>query len=77
MAVALVGTLYGAVLANLVCIPLGEKLSYLSNEELLIKQIIMRGVLAIQAGDNPRIVEQKLTTFLPARMRTGTRAEAA
>ena len=53
MAVALIGTLYGAVMANLVCIPLGEKLSYLSHEELLVKQIIIKGILAIQAGDNP------------------------
>lgn len=77
MAVALVGTLYGAVMANLVCIPLGEKLSYLSHEELMVKEIIMRGVLAIQAGDNPRIVQQKLCTFLPPRMRPNSREEAA
>ena len=63
MAVALIGTLYGAVMANLVCIPLGEKLSYLSHEELLLKEIIIKGVLSIQAGDNPRIVRQKLDTF--------------
>ena len=41
MAVALIGTLYGAVLANLICIPLGEKLSFLSREELLLKEIII------------------------------------
>jgi chemotaxis protein MotA len=77
MAVALVGTLYGAVMANLVCIPLGEKLSYLSHEELQFKEIVLRGVLAIQAGDNPRIVQQKLTTFLPARLRPVSQEEAA
>ena len=65
MAIALIGTLYGAILANLVCIPLGEKLSYLSQEELLLRQIIIRGVQAIQAGDNPRVVRQKLEMFLP------------
>ena len=65
MAVALIGTLYGALLANLVCIPLGEKLSYLSHEELLGRQIVIRGVLAIQAGDNPHVVRQKLDMFLP------------
>ena len=69
MAVALIGTLYGAVMANLFCIPLGEKLSYLSHEELLVKQIIIKGILAIQAGDNPRIVRQKLDTFLPPKQR--------
>jgi len=77
MAVALVGTLYGAVMANLICIPLGEKLSYLSHEELQFKEIVLRGVLAIQAGDNPRIVQQKLTTFLPARLRPVSQEEAA
>ena len=66
MAIALIGTLYGALLANLICIPLGEKLSYLSHEELLARQIVIRGVLAIQAGDNPRVVRQKLDMFLPA-----------
>ena len=77
MAVALVGTLYGAVMANLVCIPLGEKLSYLSHEELTVKEIVMRGVLAIQAGDNPRIVRQKLSTYLPPRLRPNVQEEAA
>ncbi len=65
MAVALIGTLYGAVMANLVCIPLGEKLAFLSHEELRVKDVIVRGILAIQAGDNPRVVRQKLSTFLP------------
>lgn len=69
MAVALIGTLYGAVLANLVCIPLGEKLSYYSRAEVLLKQIVLKGILAIQAGDNPRVVRQKLDTFVPPKMR--------
>jgi len=69
MAIALIGTLYGALLANLVCIPLGEKLSYLSQEEQLARQIIIRGVLAIQAGDNPHVVRQKLEMFLPPQFR--------
>ena len=77
MAVALIGTLYGAVLANLVCIPLGEKLSYLNQEEILAKQIILKGVLSIQAGDNPRIVRQKLDTFVAPKFRRQTQAEAA
>jgi len=75
MAVALVGTLYGAVTANLVCIPFSEKLACLNHEELLYKEIVVRGVLAIQSGDSPRIVEQKLTTFLPPAQRPS--AEAA
>ena len=75
MAIALIGTLYGALLANLVCIPLGEKLSYLSHEELVTRQIAIRGVLAIQAGDNPRVVRQKLDMFLPPRLRERTAAQ--
>ena len=77
MAVALIGTLYGAVMANLVCIPMGEKLSYLSHEEMLTKQIVIKGILSIQAGDNPRVVRQKLDTFLPPKLRRRALEEAA
>jgi chemotaxis protein MotA len=77
MAVALIGTLYGAVMANLVCIPLSEKLNYLSEEEKLVKEVVVRGVLAIQAGDNPRIVRQKLEAFLPQKLRQTTEKEPA
>ena len=66
MAIALIGTLYGALLANLICIPLGEKLGYMSHEEQLVRQIVIRGILAIQAGDNPRVVRQKLDMFIVA-----------
>jgi chemotaxis protein MotA len=65
MAVALVGTLYGAVTANLICIPMAEKLACLDHEEAMMKEIVVRGVMSIQSGDSPRIVEQKLITFLP------------
>lgn len=75
MALALVGTLYGAAMANLVCIPCAEKLSFLSRQEQLAKQIILHGVMAIQAGDSPRIVAQKLNTYLPPPQRP--RAKAA
>lgn len=66
MAVALMTTLYGAILANLVFGPIADKLGTRSREEVLLKEIVIRGVMAIQSGDNPRIVEQKLKTFLPA-----------
>jgi len=65
MAVALLTTLYGLVLANVFCLPLARKLAHRSSEELLSKMIAMKGVLAIQAGDNPRIVEQKLRAYVP------------
>ncbi len=75
MAVALVGTLYGALMANLVCIPFSEKLHARSQEEQLTKEIILRGIMGIQAGDNPRMVQQKLSSYLPPRQRAS--AEAA
>jgi len=69
MAIALLTTLYGAVLANLVAMPMAEKLGLRSREEVLLKMIVIKGVMAIQSGDNPRIVEQKLKTFLPTTSR--------
>lgn len=77
MAVALMTTFYGAIIANLMTIPIADKLALRNQEEMLIKSIIVRGVMAIQSGDNPRVVEQKLATFLPPRMRKMTEAEAA
>lgn len=64
MAVALITTFYGAFLANLVLNPMGEKLTVKSEKELAIKDMILEGVLSIQSGVNPRIVEQKLTCYL-------------
>ncbi len=69
MAVALLTTLYGALVANLVALPMADKLGVRSRQELLLKMIIIKGVMSIQSGDNPRIVEQKLKTFLPNRLR--------
>ncbi len=65
MAMALVGTLYGAAMANMICMPLGEKVAYLGHEERVAKEIILDGILSIQSGDSPRLVEQKLTPYLP------------
>lgn len=64
MAVALITTFYGALLANLIFIPLAGKLRERSEEEILVKEVIIEGVLSIQAGENPRIVEEKLKAFL-------------
>ena len=77
MAVALLTTMYGAILANLVALPMADKLGLRSREEILLKLIMIKGVMAIQSGDNPRIVEQKLKTFLPNRMRVDAEAKAA
>ncbi len=65
MAVALITTFYGAVVANALCAPMGQRLSMKNDEEILQKELMIEGVLAIQAGENPRIVEEKLKAFLP------------
>lgn len=65
MAVALITTFYGALLANAFALPLSDRLAFRSGQEILYKTIIIKGVMAIQSGDNPRIVEQKLKTYLP------------
>jgi len=64
MAVALITTFYGAVVANVVVAPMGERLRTKNDEEILQKELMIEGVLSIQAGDNPRIVEEKLKAFL-------------
>jgi chemotaxis protein MotA len=69
MAVALVTTVYGAVLANGSLLPLAEKLSQLSKRELVAHEIALRGILAMQSGEHPRLIEQKLRTFLPPEAR--------
>ena len=69
MAVALVTTFYGAMMANLFLLPVAEKLRSRTEEEILQAQIIIEGVLMIQSGTNPRILEQKLNSFLPPDLR--------
>ena len=64
MAVALVTTLYGSLMANWVLIPMSGKLQFQNDEEVKSKEMIIEGVLSIQAGDNPRILASKLLTYL-------------
>jgi len=64
MAVALVTTFYGVILANLIFLPIAGKLKTKSSQELLLKQLIINGMLAIQSGDNPRVLEQKLHSYI-------------
>ena len=68
MAVALLTTFYGSVLANLLFNPIAGKLKTRSKQEMLVKQMILEGILSIQAGDNHRIVEQKLRAFISPRV---------
>jgi chemotaxis protein MotA len=65
LAVALLTTMYGSIVANAFAGPIADRLSKRSAEEVLYKTVIVKGVMAIQSGDNPRVVEQKLRTFLP------------
>ena len=60
LAIALTGTLYGCMLQNLVAGPISEKLGFRSQEEAFAKEIMLQGVLSIQAGNNPRVVEMQL-----------------
>lgn len=69
MAVALLTTMYGSMFANMLALPIADKLGQRNDEELLRKTIVLKGVMSIQSGDNPRIVEQKLKTFLPPALR--------
>lgn len=64
MSTALVTTFYGTVLANLLFAPMAKKLRIRNDEEILYKQIIIEGVLSIQAGDNPKYLEEKLLSYL-------------
>lgn len=69
MAVAIITTFYGAMICYLVVTPLAERLERTSNDEVLIREMMIKGVMSIQSGDNPRIVEQKLKIFLPPHLR--------
>ena len=64
MAVALLTTLYGSLIANWLCSPFGNKLKVNNALEVTIKTITIEGLLSIQAGENPRVIEEKLKSFL-------------
>lgn len=65
MSVALVTTFYGSILANFICIPIAGKLKMKSDEEVHQREMIAEAVISIQAGENPKMLEQKLRIFLP------------
>jgi|TARA_R110002050_G_scaffold291232_3_gene445561 chemotaxis protein MotA len=69
MAVALLTTLYGAMLATMVALPMADKLNVRKNEEALNASLVIDGLLAIQAGQNPRVIEQMLRNYLPEKKR--------
>lgn len=64
MAVALITTLYGSLLANWICLPVAAKMKSNNASEIMVKEIMIEGLLSIQAGENPRVIEEKLKSFL-------------
>jgi chemotaxis protein MotA len=77
MAVALLTTFYGTLLANLFFLPVAGKLKTRSKQEVLLKQMVLEGVISIQSGDNHRIVEQKLKAFIAPKARMNISGEPA
>ncbi len=69
MAMALITTFYGSAMANLLFTPFTVKLKDKSGAEILIRELMIQGILSIQSGDNPRIVEQKLNSFIAPKER--------
>ena len=69
MAVALVTTFYGSVLANWIATPCATKLKANNDKEIRLRNIMVEGLLSIQAGENPRVIEEKLKSFLPPKVR--------
>lgn len=69
MAVALITTFYGSVMANAIFIPAGNQLRVAHEDEMLCKEIIIEGIISIQAGENPRHINEKLMAYLTRRQR--------
>jgi len=69
MSIALLTTFYGALMANIIFLPMAGKLKARSKEELLVHEIILTGVQSLVAGENPRVMEQKLLGYLPPKER--------
>lgn len=75
MAVALITTLYGSILANWICAPVASKLKSKNADEMMVKEIEIEGLLSIQAGENPRVIEEKLKSFLAPKDRGSNEEE--
>ena len=75
MAVALITTLYGSLLANWICTPTSNKLKADNAIEMIQKEVMVEGLLSIQAGENPRVIEEKLKSFLSPADRSAYEAE--
>lgn len=75
MAVALITTLYGSMMANWLLAPFAQKLIYQNATEMRVKEMIIEGILAIQAGENSRVIAQKLLTYLDPTSRKAIAAD--
>lgn len=75
MAVALLTTLYGSLIANWLCNPIATKLAVNNAAEMTVKEVTVEGLLSIQAGENPRVIEEKLKSFLSPKMRDDMSSE--
>ncbi len=69
IATAFIATFYGISFANLFFLPISFKLKQNSQQEVLLREVMLEGILSISAGDNPRIVEEKLKAFLPPKLK--------
>ena len=69
MAVALITTLYGSIIANWLCNPVATNMKVNNDLEVIIKEVMVEGLLSIQAGENPRVIEEKLKSFLSPAVR--------
>lgn len=76
VALAFVATFFGIAIANIIFLPISNRLKFLSSEEVLLGQLMIEGILSVQAGDNPRIVEEKLKAFLSPKERIGFQSES-
>ena len=69
MAIALITTFYGSLFANILATPVANKMKFYSRQEMLIKEITVEGILSVAAGENPRIIEEKLKVFISPDLR--------
>jgi chemotaxis protein MotA len=76
LAIAVCATMYGAVIANAIAGPIGDKLALRSSEEIVNREMMLQGVLSIQAGDNPRVTQDKMLAFVPSAVRVKLKAAA-
>jgi chemotaxis protein MotA len=76
LALAVVATMYGAIIANAIAGPMGDKLGMRSSEEIVNREMMLQGILSIQAGDNPRVTQDKMLAFIPQTVRVKMRAAA-